>query len=137
MECVLCSKRDNETEVLYKDEHVFIALNIEPVKDGHVLILPLRHAENLSDLTPDEARAFLGAIDKCMRMVEKEFGEGPMCFVNGWKFRSQPHLHAHVLPSKGGLRHLYMAAEGTAHRVRKDLAELEPMHKKLRGHFET
>lgn len=136
MGCVLCSALENEHErVIYRDSHVFVLVNIEPVKDGHIMILPVRHAEDLKHLNQEEAQAFLQAIDRCMSAVTDAYGETPMCLVNGWSHRSQPHLHAHVLPSKNGLRGLFVAAEGLEHRVRADDERLKAMAEKLRGFF--
>ncbi|MFA5947119.1 MAG: HIT family protein [Patescibacteria group bacterium] len=138
MDCVLCDvlHSHKDSQVLYEDEHVFIAMNIEPVKDGHIMILPVRHARTMSDLNQVEAAAFLSACDKAMTIVEKLYGdEGPMCMINGWKYRSQEHFHAHVLPSKNSLRDLYVAAEGTPLRTRLDREVLKQKSDQLRSHF--
>lgn len=136
MSCTLCETRTQEPgRVVYQDEHVFVLVNIEPIKDGHVMILPVRHAEQLSDLTPEESQAFLKTIDKCMSTVTQHFQETPMCLVNGWRYRSQPHLHAHVLPSKKNLRGLYTAAEGLEERKRADNETLNKMADALRAYF--
>ncbi|MBP9827800.1 HIT family protein [Patescibacteria group bacterium] len=124
--CVLCNALINETyRVVYQDESVFAIINDSPVKKGHVMILPVRHVENLSDLKPIESQAFLSLSDRCMRAVEKLTGETSLAIVNGWGFRSQNHLHLHVVPSKHSLRRLFVAAEGVEHRVPASIAELE------------
>lgn len=136
MPCELCNAFENEkSRVIYSDAHVFVVPIIEPIKDGHVMILPIRHAENMKDLSSDEARAFLVAVNLAMDAVKKEYGVTPMFLVNGWEYRSQPHLHAHVLPSKTNLRGLYAASEGIADRVRVDVETLTAMADKLRKHF--
>jgi diadenosine tetraphosphate (Ap4A) HIT family hydrolase len=132
MECALCAARLAEAyRVIYQDDHVFVLLNVEPLKDGHVMILPVRHAENLKDLTPEESRAFLVAIDQCMEAMTRVYDHAPMCHVNGWKHRSQPHLHAHVLPSAGSVRELYVAAEGSPRRRRASEDELRAIAERL------
>ena len=136
--CVLCDilGEDKNCQLLYRDEHIFVVMNVEPVKDGHMMILPIRHAKNLSDLNAGEASAFLSACDKSMRIVERLFSdEGPICIVNGWKHRSQEHLHAHVLPSKSSLRKLYMVTEGTPLRVRLDPEAMKEKGKRIREQF--
>ncbi len=134
MSCVLCDSFANEKErVIFQDQHVFVLVNIEPIKDGHVMILPIRHAEQLRDLTPEESQAFLQAIDRCMLAVTKLYQETPMCLVNGWSYRTQPHLHAHVLPSKKNLRGLYASAEGLEERKRADEATLKQIAERLRA----
>ena len=134
--CVFCEVQHNERHrILYQDEYVFVLLNLEPVKEGHLLILPVRHAQDLKDLTPEEAYAFLQAVDRCMAAVTESFEDAPMCLVNGWKYRTQPHLHAHVLPSKNSLRGLYVASEGVEHRRRADEEELKRVAEKLKKYF--
>ncbi len=100
------------------------------------MILPVRHAEQLKDLTPDESSAFLKAIDLCMSAVTEAYGETPMCLVNGWKYRTQPHLHAHVLPSKKNLRGLYSASEGLEERKHADEQTLKAIKEKLKPFLE-
>ena len=125
MVCALCHAREHEPErIVYRNEFIFVLLNFEPIKDGHLMILPLQHREQLSDLSPEEAEAFLKAADTCMHLVKEVYNETPMYVVNGQGFRSQKHLHAHVLPSKHPLRGLYEAAEGTKNRLRAEAHEL-------------
>lgn len=138
MDCVLCDilVADENSQLLYRDAHVFVVLNIEPVKDGHLMVLPVRHVKDLADLDQGEAAAFLAACDRAMRILEKMYdGEGPMCMVNGWQHRSQEHLHAHVLPSKSSLRKLYSVTEGTPLRIRLELEALQAKSKQMRPHF--
>jgi len=136
MNCVLCDSLAIEKDrVIYQDDRIFILVNSEPLKDGHIMILPVRHAEQLSDLSPEESQSFLQAIDKCMLAVTEAYGETPMCLINGWQFRTQAHLHAHVLPSKNNLRGLYSAAEGLEERKRVDRTVLNKTACILRPFF--
>ncbi len=138
MNCVFCAALTTETDrIIYRDEHVFVILNIEPVKEGHLMILPIRHAEQLQDLTATEAQAFLKTTDQCLQVIANSYEDAPVCIVNGWKHRSQPHLHAHVIPSKTGLRGLFKNSEGLSdERVRLASDQLKPVADKLRSHFE-
>lgn len=134
MHCELCQAREQERwRLIFENELVFVLVNQEPIKPGHVIILPVRHVSQLSELTPAESQMFLQTLDKCMAMVTVVYGEAPMCIVNGPQFRSQPlHLHAHVLPSKHAIRGLYTAAEGTEFRVRANVNELTAMTERLK-----
>lgn len=132
--CPLCDILTNETSrIVYRDERVFIALNFEPLKSGHLMVLPTKHVENLSDLDPDSAQAFLGGIDKAMNVLTKFSDETPICIINGWAHRSQPHLHAHVLPQKYGLRGLFSRAEQIPDRARVEMSELEEVSEKIKN----
>lgn len=137
MECALCLAKNEGYRLVYQDELTFVVVNIEPLKGGHVMVLPKRHAEQLSDLHDEEARAFLQAIDRCFAALKHFSDEPPLCVVNGWKHRSQPHLHAHILPSKEDTRGLFAAAEGVERRHRRTEEELARMAHSLRRHFAT
>lgn len=69
--CQLCQAANEDYRLIYRDEHVFVAMNIEPLKASHVMVMPVRHARQVSDLTPIEAQAFLNAIDRCMETAPK------------------------------------------------------------------
>lgn len=135
-DCVLCQACEREPHrIVFRDAHAVVMLNYEPVKPGHLMVLPVRHAENLADLAPPEAEAFLKSVDRCMEALARAYDETPMTLVNGWKFRTQPHLHAHVLPSANDLRGLFAAAEGRPRRMRAEDDALKAMAEALRSVF--
>lgn len=136
MSCALCSARNQSYRLVYADDLVMVVVNFEPVKPGHVMVMPIRHVENLGDLEPEEAAQYLRTIDRCMAAMTKLSNEPPMCLVNGWAHRTQSHLHVHVLPSKHDMRGLYVAAEGVAERVRVDQETLTRMANDIRAVFE-
>lgn len=68
-DCALCQSLDESYRIIHKDDLVVVIVNIEPVKEGHLMVMPVRHAEQPGDLSPEESRAFLQAIDRCMLAV--------------------------------------------------------------------
>lgn len=133
MSCVLCLAQDESYRLIHKNEHVFITMNLEPLREAHVMVLPIRHARQVSDLDGEEAVAFLRAIDQCMEIAARISPDPSICTINGWTHRSQDHLHAHILPSKGGLRGMMVASEGVPHRQQAD----EPTLIRLANIFRT
>ena len=134
--CTLCrALRDEEYRIVYEDALVFVMINNSPLKNGHVIILPVRHAEQLEDLQPDEAQAILQCTNRCMRAVEAMTGETSVAVVNGWAYRSEPHLHVHVLPSKENLRGLFVASESVERRMIADKSTLEKMAQEFTNNF--
>jgi histidine triad (HIT) family protein len=138
MICDLCQiKNIQKFCIVHQDAFVVISVNIEPLKPGHVMVMPTRHAEQLGDLHNEEASGFLKGIDRAIASLKKFSDEEPMCVVNGPRYRTQSHLHAHVLPcKKNGLRDLYAAAEGLPERQRADQKTLTEMADQLRPFFE-
>jgi histidine triad (HIT) family protein len=51
-ECVFCSIIRGKTQAttVYEDEHVVAVMDIKPINSGHVLVVPKKHAELLTDL---------------------------------------------------------------------------------------
>lgn len=137
MDCVLCQARETEGfRIVHQDDLVFVMVNIEPIKDGHVMVLPVRHVAEPGELNAAEAKAFLGAVSASMAMVDAAYKEPPMTLINGLKYRTQPgHLHAHVLPSAHDSRGLYVAAEGVPERVRASRDTLTEMTERFKKHF--
>lgn len=135
MKCELCLAKSEIYRVVYENEMVLVMFCIEPMNDGHVMILPSRHVENLADLEPIEAHAFLQAIDMCMEALSRFSADPPMCLLNGWKHRSQSHLHMHILPSKLGMRELFAASLGIPERIRADQSALKEKTDVLKKFF--
>ncbi|MFH1404907.1 MAG: HIT domain-containing protein [Patescibacteria group bacterium] len=133
MNCELCNILSNEQfRIVFENEHAFVVVILEPIKDGHLMVMPKRHAEELSDLTPEEAQSFLMAADNCLHGLENYQKESTLFTVNGKKNRSQKHLHAHVVPSRHAIRELFALAEGTPERQRANDKELQKMADDLR-----
>ena len=135
MECVLCQAREESYRIVYEDRHVFVLANIEPLKFGHLMVLPHRHIEALSDLNKEEAFAFNQAIDRCMNVLAKNTKQSPFAAVQGWGFRSQKHLHAQVLPTRHSIRSLFAKAEGLEERTRAKGDALKEAADELRELF--
>lgn len=137
MPCELCQVFIDEPErVLYEDEYVFVLINNVGLKPGHIMVLPKRHADDLADLSAEEAKAFVDCVDKAMRVIEANYEDAPISFLNGWKYRTQKHLHMHVLPSKNSLRGLFVKAEGCPERSLISQADQLEMISKLKPAFQ-
>ena len=104
MACTLCDVREQEQyRTIYDDGLLWVVFNNKPVHEMHVMILPVRHVENWKDLTTEESVAMLTLLDRCMEFFEQQTGQGVNCVINSWKFRSQEHLHAHIIPNDDGV----------------------------------
>lgn len=133
MDCPFCRhSKEEEDRVLCGNALAYCLLNFEPLKDGHVMVIPRRHVQRLQDLTPEEAHAMNAFTDLMVDLLAKEFGENPAIRINSGGHKSQPHLHTHVLPSKGDLRDHFSAFEGMPRRTRKPPEELAAMARRLR-----
>jgi histidine triad (HIT) family protein len=101
MGCLGCDLANAKLSVhtIYEDEHVLCILDIDPFNEGHTLVLPKRHEEELTELTQDETLAVMEAAklvsDKLYKCLKPD---GITINQNGVKFSDLTHLHMHVIP---------------------------------------
>ena len=86
-----------------------------PVNEGHILIVPVRHVSNYFDLSPKEQWAMLEMVNRCKIVLEEKFHpDGYNIGVNCGEAAGQSiaHAHIHMIPRykgdidnpKGGIR---------------------------------
>lgn len=131
MSCPFCDL--SQHEIIYQDDFCFGVVILEPVKDGHLMVLPKRHVETLSDLKPEESKAIADLLDKFKKALMDLYDDDPMILMNTGSHGTQPHIHIHILPSRGGLRDLFAAAENTPFRYKATKEELKKIGDKIRG----
>jgi len=68
-----------------------------PVSDGHSLIIPKRHMENIFEMSPDEWSAIGCLINEAKKEVEKKYQPlGYNIKINCGKAAGQEIMHAHI-----------------------------------------
>jgi histidine triad (HIT) family protein len=107
--CLFCRivAGDEPAHVVYEDPAVMGFLDVRPVFKGHVLLVPRRHIDTLTELPSDLAAPLLLAAQHMARAVRDGLGaQGSFVAMNNTVSQSVPHLHVHVVPrTKGdGLR---------------------------------
>ena len=92
---------------VFESETSFAFLDVKPVFQGHVLVVPKIHVETLTDLAPDAVGPFFVDVRRVTRAVERALGaDGSFVAMNNRVSQSVPHLHVHIVPrkKKDGLR---------------------------------
>jgi len=89
---------------LYEDEHVLAFLDIGPLSDGHVLVIPKERKAHLHELS-DEAAAAIGRVlpRLCRAIVEATGATSYNVLQNNGRAAHQEvmHVHFHVIPKRG------------------------------------
>jgi diadenosine tetraphosphate (Ap4A) HIT family hydrolase len=88
-----------------------------------MIILPIRHVENYSDLSEEEAKEMFELVDEISDVIKSKFGEDAIIHINKGKHGSERHIHLHIVPSKGNLRQLMSKYENILEK--KDILEKE------------
>lgn len=104
--CFLCeaakSTSDEECHVVYRGQHCFVILNAYPYSNGHVMVVPYEHTDELQKLSTEAANEL---IDLCKRVegalrriykpngvnIGMNIGKAAGAGVAG-------HIHMHALP---------------------------------------
>ena len=109
VDCVFCEIVAGQVpaERVYEDGSVVAFLDRRPLFPGHVLVVPRRHAETLTDLSADEVGPCFAAVQRIAGAVERGMAaQGSFVAANNRVSQSVPHFHVHVVPRnrKDGLR---------------------------------
>jgi histidine triad (HIT) family protein len=108
-ECLFCRIIRGETaaHIVLDVPGALGFLDIRPLFPGHVLIVPKRHFETLTDLPTDLVEPLFAATRRATAAVEAAMAaDGSFVAMNNRVSQSVPHLHVHVVPRKrkDGLR---------------------------------
>jgi histidine triad (HIT) family protein len=90
---------------VYRDEICIVIMDIFPTSPGHLMVIPLVHAQYSHELTP-QVRSHIfekGALLSSAVCRSNLKAKGANLIINDGKAASQhiPHLHLHVIPRYG------------------------------------
>lgn len=81
---------------IYEDEKTFAFLDIHPLTDGHVLVVPKQQVEFIWDLESTEYQALMDTVQKIGKHL-REVLDAPYVGVEVIGV-DVPHAHVHVVP---------------------------------------
>lgn len=81
---------------VYEDENTFAFLDIHPLTEGHVLVVPKKQVEFIWDLEPTDYQALMEAVQKIGKHLRKVL-DAPYVGVEVVGI-DVPHTHVHVVP---------------------------------------
>ena len=58
-DCIFCSRERIKTDFVYEDDQVMAFLDMDPINEGHVLLVPKAHYLDADEM-PDELFAQIG-----------------------------------------------------------------------------
>ena len=107
MDCIFCKIVSNEipSVKVYEDDRVFAFMDINPLNDGHILIIPKAHAATIYEITEADFLAVTSATHKLAAAVKKALNpDGINLMQLNGRAANQvvPHLHVHIVPRWSG-----------------------------------
>lgn len=114
-DCIFCKiiKGEIPSVKVYENDRVFAFEDINPIRDGHTLIIPKIHAENIWEMAPQDMAAVAEAAKKLSEAIRKALNPaGIACLQLNGRAVNQlvMHYHLHLIPQKEGDPELTMTA---------------------------
>lgn len=105
-DCIFCqiAKKEIPSEFISDKDDFYVIKDISPSAPVHLLIIPKRHLESLSDIS-DQDDNLMGAMMREVKHLAEKFNinkSGYKVVINTGKDGGQevPHLHIHLLGGK-------------------------------------
>lgn len=105
--CKIASGDDTSAQVLFRTERVVAFVPLHPATRGHLLVAPLVHTSDLSDMGTADLHAVIDGVQRVRRAIEASLSPSGVNIVqsNGEAAtQTVPHVHFHVVPRWDGDR---------------------------------
>lgn len=101
MDCIFCKIINNEipSYTIYEDDIVKVIMDVNPVTNGHMLILPKNHYKDIMDI-PNHVFSHIIKVERIMNelICEKLNCDGVTFTQNNGIAQEVKHFHMHVIP---------------------------------------
>lgn len=139
--CAIAAKRA-PASIVYESENALAFLDINPVVEGHTLVIPKKHSRNIFDIDDESGKAVIHASRVVARALRAAFNaDGLTILQSNERAGGQAvfHYHAHLAPRfyHDGLMSRSDTERNLQWRARPKAspAELEKIAEKIRAHI--
>jgi histidine triad (HIT) family protein len=106
-DCIFCkiAKGELPCHKVYEDDKVIAFEDISPVSEGHTLVVPKRHAENLFEIADEDLAAVHLASRKILKAIRRALDPVGVAVLqlNGRGVNQiVMHYHVHLIPRAAG-----------------------------------
>lgn len=101
MDCLFCKIIEGSipSKTIYEDELVKVFLDINPVTNGHCLIIPKKHIVTVDELDNELAQHILKVEKKIYHLLKEKLNiEGLTIAQNNELGQVVKHYHVHLIP---------------------------------------
>jgi len=107
MACVFCQIANGQIPSMkvYEDDRVLAFLDVTPLSEGHVLVIPKAHYVRLDEMPDDDVAAIARVLPRlAAAVVEASGAEGYNLLQNNGRCAGQAvdHVHFHIIPRVEG-----------------------------------
>ena len=103
MDCVFCKIRDGQipSTRIFEDERTLAFMDINPLNDGHCLVITRAHAPTIFEAAVADLQAAVAAAQRVALALKRALAPNGLNLLqaNGAAaFQSVPHFHLHLVP---------------------------------------
>ena len=113
-DCLLCkiANKEIEAKILYEDEYLMVILDAYPDTDGHTLVIPKKHYEDIYSIDPEMfLKIFTTGKEKAQTLMNKLAKSSLTFLINYGDAQAIKHFHLHLLPDFMHKEHKYSKEE--------------------------
>lgn len=103
--CIFCAQSDGDDRVtklaVFEDDFLMVELNIFPYNTGHLLVVPKKHVNSMTELEDEERNrlfAMVQKVEELQREVVDPAGIDVGLNIGEAAGESIPHLHVQLVP---------------------------------------
>lgn len=103
--CVFCDIINNNKDSfkIYEDEILLALLDIDPINEGHILIVPKEHYLDIDDISNELVYKIFLLARRLVKTLKKVYNlDGYSILQNGGYFNDIGHFHLHIFPRYKG-----------------------------------
>ena len=106
-DCIFCRivRKDLPCSVVFEDEVILAFMDIGPLAEGHLLVIPKPHFENVSDLPADlmaAVAAHFPSLGRALMAVTGATGFNILANEGAVAGQEVGHVHFHLIPRADG-----------------------------------
>ena len=105
--CIFCKIIRGELPCykIYEDEKVLAFLDLHPLSQGHTLVIPKKHAQDIFEIEPEELKQLILVVQKLSRIIMEKLGAQGINILQRNKTgagQEVSHMHFHIVPRFDG-----------------------------------
>ncbi len=105
IECIFCEIASGklDSNIIYEDNDVLAFLDIDPINNGHILVVPRAHKLDIDEISEDELIKIMKIVNKMVILIKDTYNiDGYSIVQNGGEFNDIGHFHFHIVPRFNG-----------------------------------
>lgn len=101
--CIFCMIANHEipSSTVYEDEKVIAFLDLSQVTNGHTLVIPKKHYENILECDPADLKHVIEVVQMLSKRVVERLGAKGVNILNNCNEvagQTVMHMHFHIIP---------------------------------------